>query len=64
VASEQPWHSTGVYTVLLLADGQHLAWVETYVVQSLELEALARTAKSQAAEASVKRILRSLAVLL
>jgi len=64
VASEQPWQSTGVYTVLLLADGQHLAWVETYVVQSLELEALARMAKSQAAGASMKRILKCLAVLL
>jgi predicted GTPase len=64
VAREQPWQFTALYTVLLLAGGQHPAWVEMNVVQSVELEALAAMAKSQAAEARKRRILRILAVLL
>jgi hypothetical protein len=56
VAREQPWQSTGVYTVLLLAGGQQPAWVEMKVVQSLdELEAVAVTANSQATDEARKR---------
>lgn len=63
VAREQPWQSTGVYTVLLLAGGQHPAWVEMNVVHAVVLEAaVAETAKSQAAEARMKRMLRLLTV--
>jgi hypothetical protein len=58
VAREQPWQSTALYTVLLLAGGQQPAWVEMKVVQSLELEALAAMAKSQVAEARKRRMLR------
>jgi hypothetical protein len=64
VAREQPWQSTALYMVLLLAGGQQPAWIEMKVVQMLELEALAAMAKSQAAEARKRRILRILAVLL
>jgi hypothetical protein len=63
VAREQPWQSTALYTVLLLAGGQQPAWVEMKVVQSLESAAMARTAKSQAAEARKRRILGVLTVL-
>jgi hypothetical protein len=64
VASEQPWQSTPVYTVLLLAGGQQPACLEMKVVQSVELEAAAEMAKSQAAEARKRRMLMMLAVLL
>jgi hypothetical protein len=61
VAREQPWQSTGVYTVLLLAGGQQPAWVEMKVVQSLdELEAVAEMANSQAAVARKRRMLTKL----
>lgn len=63
VAREQPWQSTGVYTVLLLAGGQQPAWVEIKVVQSLdELEAVAEMANSQVTDEARKR--RMLTVLL
>jgi hypothetical protein len=64
VASEQPWQSTPVYTVLLLAGGQQPACLEMKVVQSVELEAAAEMAKSQTAEARKRRMLKMLAVLL
>jgi hypothetical protein len=57
VAREQPWQSTALYMVLLLAGGQQAAWVEMKVVQSLESEAEAAMAKSQAAEARKRRML-------
>jgi len=63
VAREQPWQSTGVYTVLLLAGGQQPAWVEMKVVQSVEFCAVAAMAKSQAAEARMERILMLLTVI-
>ena len=59
VAREQPWQSTALYTVLLLAGGQQPAWVEMKVVQSLDSEALATMAKSHAAEARKRRILEA-----
>lgn len=64
VAREQPWQSTGVYTVLLLAGGQQPACFEMKVVHSVELEAAVAEMKSQAAEARMKRMLSLVSVVL
>jgi hypothetical protein len=64
VAREQPWQSTLVYTVLLLAGGQQPACLLMNVVHSVELDAAAEMAKSQAAEAKKRRMTAILIVVL